>query len=283
MAQSQTLSTALTITLALSSTMACGGASDQPSSAPYLRSDSPELDLAWPATLPLYEAAHQNEQAVVQALELDPSTRGFVMDNMNRLSFVTHTGSVSVFYDEGPDQPFHTLSYQRSAPFQPQTWSGSAELRSKWEAGARIAAEYLHKLTQLTPVVSVGRATDVDYAAALTDGYQFLLATNFAADGSIEHRLVWVDDLEVRVDASGLAEFTTDELVFTATPSGLVDCMTPTEVDAIIAGGEYKARDPKLPPPIFYGFDTDAAKLTPYYLAAGTGESGPLAIPLGRP
>jgi hypothetical protein len=275
MAPNETFRALLVASLALSAAAACdGGSSANSEPAGYLRSDSPELETAWPSTLPIYHALHQDEEAVVRALGLDATTRALVGENVNRLSFTTATGNVQVFYDEGAAEPFHTLKYLRTEPFQAQTWSGSAELRSKWEAGARVAAEYLQKLTQLTPVVIVGRASDADYAKALTEGYQFMLA--------VDHRLVWVEDLEVRVDEQGIYEFTTDELVFDATRSGSADCLTQAEVEGLLAGSEYKTPDPSLAPPIYYGFATDVSELAPFYLAVGA-ESGPLAIWLRRP
>jgi len=275
MAPNETFRALVVASLTLSSAVACdGGSSANSEPASYLRSDSPELETAWPSTLPIYHALHQDEQAVVRALGLDASTRALVDENVNRLSFATATGNVQVFYDEGAAEPFHTLKYLRTAPFQAQTWSGAAELRSKWEAGARVAAEYLQQLTKLTPVVIVGRASDADYAEALTDGYQFMLA--------VDHRLVWVEDLEVRVDDQGISEFATDELVFDATRSGSADCLTQAEVQALLAESEYQTPDPSAPPPVYYGFDTDSSELAPFYLADGA-ESGPLAIWLRRP
>ena len=96
---------------------------------------------------------------------------------------------------------------------------------------------------------------------------------------------MFIDDLEVRVDADGVAEFASDELPSAASENGTIDCLTQTEVEALLASGGYVAADVGLSPPIFYGFDTERDRLDPFFLAVptGTGDtSGPLAVPLDR-
>lgn len=266
--------------VALAAVFAAGcsdGGGTSPNSGDYWRSDSPSLKTGWRATMPGFEAAHMDEAAVVEALGLDASTRMVIDASLNRVGYATPTGTVSMFYDEGPSRPFHSLRYERSTEFVAQTWTSSSELQRLWAEGAAQAASYLKKVTTLTPVLFVGRGTDVERAAALNEGYEFLLA--------VDGWPVFIDDLEVLVDADGIAVFETDELPSAASESGTIDCRSQAEVEALVAAGGGAAADVGGPPPIFYAFDTERDRLSPLFLAVSTGNgdtNGPFAVPLDR-
>jgi hypothetical protein len=257
-------------------TPACGGGANggNSTSTPYIRSDDPEVVTSWQSQMPIYRATHQDEAAVVASLDLDTSTRTFIDVGLNRVRYTTPSGVVQVFYDDGFDKPFHTLKYLRNEPFQAQTWSDSADLYQKWQQGARLGAEYIGHLTKLRPLVLVGVATDEVYADALAHGYDFMLA--------IDDWPLWVDDMHISVDASGIYEFATDELAYSATEDGVIDCRTKDEVEAMLTQGGYAPLDSTKPLPIFYGFDVGTEMISPFYLAVSSGEGGLAAIPMDR-
>ena len=171
--------------------------------------------------------------------------------------------------------PFTFQKFERDAPFKEMTWKGTAELHKKWEEGARTAAEYLSQVTELTPMVWVGDGSDDALAANLSDGYDFML--------TVDSWPLWVDDLRIKVDASGVASFHTDELPYHATAKGTIDCRSKAEIDTLMEQEGLEALSSLQLPPIFYGFDTDTKTLSPLVIATSAdGEGGPKAVPLDR-
>jgi hypothetical protein len=256
-------------------TVSCGDAEDSSEElrADYLRSDDSAVTTSWQTTMNSYQVIYQSEDEVVESLELDPSNRTVTDKELNRVSYSTGTGIVEMFYDEGRDEPYHAVSYLRDTEFHEQTWKNSSDLKKKWEAGALLGAKYISQLTKLTPVVWVGEGTDEAYATALSDGYAFLL--------TIDGWPLWVDQLGVTIDNEGVFEFHTAELPYDVKVDGTIDCRTQAEVKALLPKG-YGPLSIGFSPPIFYGFRTDTATLTPAYLAIGTDDSGGYAIALDR-
>jgi hypothetical protein len=222
-----------------------------------------------------YEVSYQSEEELVESLGIDASTRVVTDASANRVKYTTKDGVVEMYFDEGFDEPFHVLMFERDAPFKEMTWKSSAELHEKWEEGARTAAVYLSQVTELTPMVWVGDGSDDALAANLTDGYDFIL--------TVDSWPLWVDDLRIKVDASGVASLHTDELPYGATAKGSIDCRSKAEIDALIAHEGLEPLGSLKLPPILYGFDTDTKTLSPFVLVTSSdGEGGPRAVPLDR-
>ncbi|MGC4070574.1 MAG: hypothetical protein QM784_39080 [Polyangiaceae bacterium] len=259
---------------ALPLALGCAGESSA-ETKDLVRSDDPSVTTSWQSKMKSYRVTYQDEAAVVASLKLDPSTRTETEPEINRVAYTTDNGVVDIWYDDGVDRPFHGVHFKRNSDFREPSWSNSSELRTKWERGARIASEYIQQLTQLTPVVLVDAGTDENYADALTDGYDFIL--------TIDGWPVWVDDLRVRVDDHGIYSFDTDELPYDATENGTIDCHTQAEVLSLLAQKNATLASTFVDPPIFYGFMTDTATLSPFVFAMGSGEEArSFVVPLDR-
>lgn len=251
---------------------ACGGGSD--SARPnFERTDSTAVDSSWPTRLRVYAVAHLTEPAVARNLGFEGATRTRLDPTLERYRYERDGATLDVFFDDGLDRPYHSVTYTRQPAFEPIPWSTSAQLRQRWTEAATAATALVRGLTQLTPVVNVGAGTDADYALALAEGFTFFLL----ADG----RLVFVDDARAEVGIYGVHSLHLDETPYQVAPSGEIDVRTRAEVDTIMAEAGLTAFTGFPRDPIFYGYFPDAMRLQPFFLAVQP-EGGPRPILLDK-
>jgi hypothetical protein len=207
----------------------------------------------------IYSASYLSEPEVARRLGFEGATRTVDPFVPTISRYEAAAGTLELLFGGGADKPFEMISYTRAAPPVPITWASSTELRQRWQKAATQAAAIVGLLTDLTPVVYVGTGTDAELAGELDRGFPLFLL--------LDGRLVWIDDMQVQVDTTGVYALRAEEFPAGATPVGEIEARTHAEVDALVSqAAVVPLAIPGLAYPIFYGFDVDTTSLRPYFL-----------------